>query len=456
VKVQPLPAGRFEAMASSEDDCAIESREGGIQDRVSSRSKLLRSLWKVLGQPKTVLCIAALSFLIAFRARIRMGFRSFTSLLERFIHHCMTLSLMLFASNVVVKVIGIVLYIVLVMPVKLAYFVISSPVRLVYWIIWGSASANQYTSPEGRDIPEPYDMLHHRAMCLVRQSPPNLTQLFDALYHLDPADQMHASQVLKATCEAYGTPQERSIWARGAYDVLRQARSSVPSNHPFNDARRGHEDFEDVTPDDSISNMGNVDIAGAPAAGSQVSASASVTSQATGSVFSGSTTEQRCFIKGSLLADLHERLVRVEELRQFDHVRAANGQPLRIMRVIEHEGPHAVVTLQVGDARLCVTSSHRIVVLRGGEQVSAPASSLRAGDDVVCGCGVQRLIEAPTSSIVHLPAFQLLFDPDMAVETFCGVPTHAVLTMGHRPPRGRRQGRHTDLVSIPDTHNSWD
>ena len=56
-------------------------------------------------------------------------------------------------------------------------------------------------------------------------------------------------------------------------------------------------------------------------------------------------------------------------------------------------------------------------------------------------------------------AFELVFKPNLAVETFPGVPENAILTMGNRPPKSRRRRyamNELDSVSIPPTDDGFD
>merc|ERR1712032_365902 len=103
--------------------------------------------------------------------------------------------------------------------------------------------------------------------------------------------------------------------------------------------------------------------------------------------------------------------------------------------------------------------SHRVVVLRGGQREPAPAKDLREGEDIVCRLGVMRLSAKPAVMEENVPAFELGFEPNLAVETFPGVPANAVLTMGSRPPkrhRGRNSVSDFDTASIPATDDGFD
>jgi len=145
------------------------------------------------------------------------------------------------------------------------------------------------------------------------------------------------------------------------------------------------------------------------------------------------------------------RLECVERLRQHDLIRSSTGQVIRLVRSKCHPGPHSVVTLQMGDSCLRMTASHRVVVQRGGQHEPAPAKDLRAGEDIVCSLGVSRLSTKPEVSEENVNAFELVFEPNLPIETFPGIPQNCVLTMGSRRKKQRR-GRSltSDLNSVLD------
>jgi len=126
---------------------------------------------------------------------------------------------------------------------------------------------------------------------------------------------------------------------------------------------------------------------------------------------------------------------------------------------MRHPGPHQVVTLQHGDVYLRVTASHRVLVQRGKKHEPAPAKDLRAGEDIVCRLGVRRLVAEPVVTQEDVEAFELTFKPNLAVDTFPGVPGNAILTMGSRPTRCRRRRSampDPDTLSIPPTDDGFD
>jgi len=188
-----------------------------------------------------------------------------------------------------------------------------------------------------------------------------------------------------------------------------------------------------------------------------MSSSGDVHSEA--SFLSAPTDDERCFLKGTMLLGADGRPVLVQELRQHDLVLASNGEMVQILRVMCHPGPHKVVTLQDGDVYLRMTASHRVVVQRGNKHEPAPAKNLRAGEDIVCRLGVRRLVAEPVVTEEDVEAFELIFKPNLAVETFPGVPGNAVLTMGSRPTkcRSRRSAMpELDTLSIPPTDDGFD
>ena len=169
---------------------------------------------------------------------------------------------------------------------------------------------------------------------------------------------------------------------------------------------------------------------------------------------------ERCFLPGTMLPDVDGKLVRVEQLKQHDHVRAADGQTaVRIARVQHHTGLHQIVTLQSAETFLRMTASHRVMVQRGGRNQAAPAKTLRAGEHVVCRFGVLSLAAKPVLTEEDIPAIELVFDPNVAIETFAGVPENAVLTMGSRPKKRRRahtETNDTDMASMPATDDGFE
>jgi len=169
--------------------------------------------------------------------------------------------------------------------------------------------------------------------------------------------------------------------------------------------------------------------------------------------------DQLCFLEGTMLSDADGRLVRVEDLQLHHSIRAADGQALRVGSVKRHAGPHQIVTLQCGDHALRMTASHRVMIQRGSQQEPAPAKDLRAGEDVVRRFGIFRLPTAPVVTEEDTHAIEIIFKPNLPVETFPAICENAVLTMGSRPPK-RRRGCHAagdiDMLSIPPTDDGFE
>jgi len=175
--------------------------------------------------------------------------------------------------------------------------------------------------------------------------------------------------------------------------------------------------------------------------------------------FLSAAGDQRCFLEGTMLPDADGRLVRVEDMQLHHSIRAADGQIVRIAAAKHHLGPHQVVSLQSDDSVLRMTASHRVIVQRGSRQEPAPAKDLRGGEDVVCQFGILRLPTMPVMTEENIPAIELLFSPNLPVETFPPAPENAVLTMGSRPPKRRR--RHhvagdIDMMSMPATDDGFE
>ena len=106
-----------------------------------------------------------------------------------------------------------------------------------------------------------------------------------------------------------------------------------------------------------------------------------------------------------------------------------------------------------------VTSTHRIMVNRGGTQ-AAPASSLRKGDSVLCRGMVAKTVLAVRTFRHTVDVFQVAFDPDEPIESFLP-PRDVILSLGHpRMPshtwrggmRPRAASPHADdQISLPNT-----
>ena len=149
------------------------------------------------------------------------------------------------------------------------------------------------------------------------------------------------------------------------------------------------------------------------------------------------TSLERCFLQGTMIPSLDHGPVCVEHLKQHDLVRAADGQSMRIVDVFKHEGPHQIITLQQEDVFLRMTASHRVVVSREGRHEPAAARDLRAGDDIVTASRTNEylvhLTTKPKETTEHLMAVELIFYPNLAIKTFPGIPSRALLTLGGCP-----------------------
>lgn len=210
----------------------------------------------------------------------------------------------------------------------------------------------------------------------------------------------------------------------------------------------------EIAPEDSISNAGDVH----GITPSEAVSDPSSIARSDLSFRSAPGGGRRCFLLGTMLLDAAGRLVRVENLRQHDQIRAATGEILVVTRVACHPGPHQVVGLQVGDASLRMTESHRVMVQRRGRCEPAPANSLRMGEHVVCRLGVLQLAAWPESTTENVAAFEIAFRPNnLAVETFPSVPGNVILTMGSRPRNHHRQRRASrDSESVPPTDDGFE
>ena len=100
-------------------------------------------------------------------------------------------------------------------------------------------------------------------------------------------------------------------------------------------------------------------------------------------------------------------------------VRGADTE-LRVLSIQVHaqEMRSDLVELQAGSVSITVTASHRIMLRRGRELVSAAAGELREGDDVVCrNSGIQPLTRVQSLS-ASVAVVEIEFNPDRPIATF--------------------------------------
>lgn len=214
---------------------------------------------------------------------------------------------------------------------------------------------------------------------------------------------------------------------------------------------------DNILPEDSASNKG------IPTVAPDFLFESSTHSSAVSVISAASADGQHCYVFGTLLKDSNGKWVPVDQMQEQGTICGESGSPIRISKLVKYEEePQDLVCLQTGDASLTVTASHRIMIMRGGHKVPAPAKSLQIGDDIVCKQGNQKLtkIERTKESV---PVVEITFCPDEDVEAFQR-PPDVILTRGFRKAQTRRGGmkRHgsgggvaEDCSSIPATLDSW-
>lgn len=169
--------------------------------------------------------------------------------------------------------------------------------------------------------------------------------------------------------------------------------------------------------------------------------------------------KQRCFLAGSLFKVPDGRYVRADHLGQGSVVYSSSGTKLLVVSARVHpEQDQELINLHTENARLIVTASHRVMVLKGGQSQTIPADSLRIGDHVlVAGNRVEELLLVDRL-MQCVEVVEITFHPDECVEAFQPL-CNSILSKGHGWRRTRRSQTHGnsswDLVSIPGTETSW-
>ena len=99
------------------------------------------------------------------------------------------------------------------------------------------------------------------------------------------------------------------------------------------------------------------------------------------SMGSSSGPSKTCYSEGTLIQTWDLEWIKVEHLKPYDYV-LGQDRLLRVMFVEPIQGSQTMMEVCAGDTKVVTTSTHRFMVMRGGRPESAPASSLRPGDDV--------------------------------------------------------------------------
>merc|ERR1719221_1562898 len=95
--------------------------------------------------------------------------------------------------------------------------------------------------------------------------------------------------------------------------------------------------------------------------------------------------EDRCYLGSTRFWSSNDQLVAASELQEYDLVRSAGGESIRVMSVRELplEDRTLVTLIAPDNATTTVTTDHRVMVARGHGFQHAPAGSLRRGDIVL-------------------------------------------------------------------------
>jgi hypothetical protein len=214
------------------------------------------------------------------------------------------------------------------------------------------------------------------------------------------------------------------------------------------------DEANEVQPEDSVSHIAGED--------HMIDASDNETSSHSSlSMVSSAGCGQTCFSQGTLIRKSDAEWIKIEHLKPFDYVLGTSDQLQRVMSVERIEGSQPMMEVFVGGTKSVTTSSHRFMVIRGGRPESAPASSLRVGDDVQHQRAGDHgnIVPQPVTRIVSYRddclVYRVAFYPDEPVPT---IYADAILTKGHRVKSqdrrgGGRRGGGTLAIepSIPET-----
>jgi len=157
--------------------------------------------------------------------------------------------------------------------------------------------------------------------------------------------------------------------------------------------------------------------------------------------------------------------VPAKDLLTGSQVMGAHGW-LTVDRITQlHEKDGCLFRLHVGGGirPLTVSGQHRIIVELSRPSKWKRAETLQPGD-VVCVWSEGQTMQVPLRRVEKFPAdavvVQICFKPD---EPVCACdpppPRSSLLSKGHRPNRrgggGQRQIPSAEVMSIPDTEDSW-
>ena len=205
-----------------------------------------------------------------------------------------------------------------------------------------------------------------------------------------------------------------------------------------------------VVPEDSVSNLGVIDVGGSVISAQSLHSASSDLSML-------STNGPHCFLPGTFLPSSLGCCQSVEELREGDSALSSDGTELTIRSVTVHPNePQPCVLLCAGNVVNEFTESHRVSVWRGGRKQAVKAVTLRQGDDVFISDGSTKDLTTVRPFNKTCPVYEFEFAPDLPVESFM-LPS-SILSHGRKPPRSHRNAHQgSELTgSIPDTDSELD
>lgn len=151
---------------------------------------------------------------------------------------------------------------------------------------------------------------------------------------------------------------------------------------------------------------------------------------------------RQCFLPDSVFRGLDGQPIRVYDLRKGNRVCGGDGSPTEVThcRTLP-KMPCVIMVLQAEEIELRVPATNRIVVRRGAKKASAPASSLKTGDDVFCTGEEVTKLTAVQQVPCEVELHQVEFDSHQDVEVFTWqqIPDKTILTRP-RSQGGTRRG----------------
>ncbi|CAK9096817.1 Cytochrome b5 [Durusdinium trenchii] len=157
--------------------------------------------------------------------------------------------------------------------------------------------------------------------------------------------------------------------------------------------------------------------------------------------FSVDTSGSRCFVLNTIFKTPTGSFLSGPQLLKDTQILAADGSTaLVVASPPEQHAARGTVILEANEAKLQVTTDHR-VVLATGDLVSA--AQLKVGDEVVAD-GVPTKLTAVDFVPGEVPVLKITFQPDLPVAVFH--PRPCIHSHGHKPKKIRRGGKHYRMI----------